>query len=194
MGVQIFDYQGRKVALGKDLPVHDARNLRLADYLPDDLPAPAQELSWLGTQTEWGEMLNDNLGDCTIAAPGHAVQVITKAVGPQEITIPDWQIEKYYEYWDQYVAGDPATDNGGNMLNIAKQWRKTNFAGFELKAFVTPDLKNHLHLKQSVALFGGLNIGLGLPLTAQGQKEWAVVGDGQTGDAAPYSWVDMMSG
>ncbi|HYB25349.1 MAG TPA: hypothetical protein VEF89_01915 [Solirubrobacteraceae bacterium] len=31
-------------------------------------------------------------------------------------------------------------------------------------------------------------IGIALPVTAQGQTEWTVVGDGKTGNSAPGSW------
>ena len=36
--------------------------------------------------------------------------------------------------------------------------------------------------------FVALQIGIALPLTAQGQTEWTVVGDGRTGHSAPGSW------
>ena len=33
-----------------------------------------------------------------------------------------------------------------------------------------------------------MQIGIALPVTAQGQQEWTVIGDGKTGNSAPGSW------
>jgi hypothetical protein len=181
---------GRILKLGKRPARVDPRTLQLKDYLePDISPAPAS-MDWSKGTTSWGMMLNDSLGDCTIAACGHAVQLVslnTTAI----ITEPDAEIEKYYEWWCGYVPGDPNTDQGGVELDILNSWRKNGFAGHKLLGYVDPSPGDAEHVKQSVALFGMVYIGLGLPLTAQNQvgSLWDVVGNPATdANSQPGSW------
>jgi hypothetical protein len=47
---------------------------------------------------------------------------------------------------------------------------------------------NHLHVRQASTLFGGIYIGLELPVTAQDQDVWAVPAGGAKGPGAPGSW------
>jgi hypothetical protein len=51
---------------------------------------------------------------------------------------------------------------------------------------------NHMHVMDSVYIFGGCYIGLRLPRTAQAQVQehqpWSVPPQGATGDGAPGSW------
>lgn len=184
-----------QMKLGKKAAKVDDRTLRLARYFGTGLaPAPV-ERDWTGGLINWGMMMNDSLGDCTIAASGHSVQSWTKLAGTTELTLPDWVIEHYYSAWDGYVVGDPSTDNGGVELDVLTNWRKYGF-GFrsghkgadKLLAYADPDPKNQEHVKQSINLFGGVYIGLGLPISAQSQSIWSVVGDGQTGNSAINSW------
>ena len=158
--------------LGKLSPRIDSRTLRLAKYLKDLPPPPDSKDNTRGI-ADWGMMLNDDLGDCTIAACAHAVQVWTANSGT-EVTIPDADVLKYYEDWDGYVPSDPNTDQGGVEIDVLNLWRKNGFSGHQLLAYVDPDPKDILHIKQSIVLFGGVYIGLALPLSAQKQEVWDV--------------------
>ena len=62
--------------LGRKCVKTDSRTLRLAKYTAD-LPTPPASSDWTKGITQWGMMLNDTLGDCTIAGLGHALQVWT---------------------------------------------------------------------------------------------------------------------
>jgi hypothetical protein len=184
----------RTLKLGKRAPWHDSRTLRLADYLKAGLPAPPSMIDWTAGLSSWGMMLNDQLGDCTIAAVGHAIQAWTACAG-SELTLPDWVILDYYEAWDGYIAGDPASDQGGVEVDVLNQWRKYGFGlradregSCPLYAYCDPDPGDVAHVKQAISLFGGVYIGLALPLSAQNQAVWDVVGDGRTGNSAPGSW------
>jgi hypothetical protein len=145
--------------------------------------------------TNWGMMLNgpntygqgissQGLGDCTIAGVAHAIQVWTLAKG-SEVTLPDPTILQYYEKWDGYKPGDPNSDQGGEELQVLKDWRKEGFDSHKLQAFADPDPQDGLHIRQAIALFGGLYIGLKLPISAQTQDVWDVAG-GPNGE--PGSW------
>lgn len=172
--------------LGRKAIKTDRRTLKLCNYLTPGLPPPPPAVDWTKGIVAWGVMLNDTLGNCTIAGCGHAVQVWTANTG-REVTVPNETIEKYYEKWDGYVPGEPSTDTGGIELDVLNDWRKHGFAGNKLTAFADPSSGNLTEIRQSIALFGGVYIGLALPLTAQKQEVWDVVANGGA-DAKPGSW------
>lgn len=163
--------------LGKKKPRLDKRTLQMARYLKPTLAPPPDTYDNTKGITDWGMMLNDSLGDCTIAGCGHAIQVWTANLSSQ-VTVPDADIQKYYEQWDGYNPADPNTDQGGVEVDVLNNWRKNGLSGHQLLAFADPDPMDVTHVKQSVVLFGGTYIGLGLPLTAQDQDTWDVVIEG----------------
>jgi hypothetical protein len=166
-----------KMKLGRKALKTDSRTLKLADYLTPVLPAPPPEADWTHGITGWGMMLNDTLGDCTIAGVGHAIQVWTAEIGGI-VTVPDPIIESYYEKWDGYVPGNPNTDTGGVELDVLNDWKKQGFDGHTLLGYADPKVANLTEIRQSIALFAGVYIGLALPLTALTQDVWDVVSDG----------------
>jgi hypothetical protein len=172
--------------LGRKAIKTDSRTLALGNYLTSALPPPPPAADWTKGNTSWGMMLNDNLGDCTIAGAAHAVQVWTANVG-EIVTLPDDTVQSYYQQWDGYVPGETNTDNGGVELDVLNDWQKNGFAGHTLSAFADPKAANLDEIRQSILLFGGVYIGLALPLTAQTQDVWDVVRLGGA-KAKPGSW------
>jgi hypothetical protein len=159
--------------LGRRAKKTDSRTLKLADYLSAGVdPAPPAR-DWTGGQLEWGMMMNDQLGDCTIAGAGHALQVWSKNAG-SEFALPDEVIEQTYSAWDGYVPGNPLTDHGGIELDVLNKWRQGGLAGHALKAFASIAAGNLDELRQAINLFGGAYIGLSLPLTARKQQVWDI--------------------
>jgi hypothetical protein len=186
-----------RMRLGRKAIKTDTRTLALADYITPKLPAPPPAKDWTRGITDWGMMMNgpdpDNppsaphgLGDCTIAGCAHAIQVWSANLG-SEITVPDPTILSYYEQWDSYNPADPTTDSGGIELDVLTNWRQQGFDGHALLAFASPSHSNLTEIRQSIALFGGIYIGLALPATALKQDVWDVVpGSGHNG--AKNSW------
>jgi hypothetical protein len=132
-------------------------------------------------------MLNDQLGDCTIAGAGHAIQVWTANAG-SETTVADSDILTAYEQWDGYDPSDPNTDQGGVELDVLNDWRQGGLSGHKLLAYAAASVSNLQEIRQAIALFGGVYIGVSLPLTAQGQEEWTVVPDEGGGSSQAGSW------
>ena len=172
--------------LGRKAIRTDTRTLRLAKYLSAGLPPAPPAKDWTKGITSWGMMHNDRLGDCTIAAAAHAVQVWS-ANTASEVTVPDTQVLHYYEKWDGYKQGQPNTDQGGVELNVLTRWQKEGFDKHKLIAFADPAHANLDQIRQAINLFGGVYIGLSLPITAQKQAIWDVVPNGGD-DAKPGSW------
>jgi len=162
----------------------DSRTLKLGKYLQALPPAPKSR-SWFHGVSSFGEMLNDQLGDCTIAACGHAVQIWSLNASGTEITVPDSEIETIYEKWCGYVPGDPNTDNGGVELDVLGDWLHNGFAGHNLAAYASVNPANLGEVRQAINLFGGVYIGINLPLSAQNQNIWYPVSGP---DSVPGSW------
>jgi hypothetical protein len=175
-----------KMKLGRKAVITDSRTLRLAKYISTGLPAPPPAKDWTKGIVNWGMMLNDKLGCCTIAAAAHAVQVWS-ANTASEVTVPDAQVLQYYEQWDGYKPSDPSTDSGGVELSVLTNWQKSAFGTHKLIAFADPAYANLEQIRQAINLFGGVYIGVSLPATAQTQTVWDVVPNGGE-NAKPGSW------
>ena len=173
-----------RMKLGKKPRRFDRRTLRLARYLTPALPPPPPAVTNSQGITSWGMMLNDTLGDCTIAGVGHAIQVWTLSQG-KEVTVPDSTVLQFYEQWDGYNPSNPASDQGGVELDVLNDWRQNGFNGHPLLAFADPDTQDTLHVQQAIALFGGLYIGVQLPISAQTQDVWDV---DTSPNGKPGSW------
>jgi hypothetical protein len=175
-----------QMKLGRKAIKTDSRTLQLARYFGAGLPAAPPARDWTKGITSWGMMLNDTLGDCTIAGIAHATQVWSANTSKEE-TIPNSQVLHYYEKWDGYKKGEPSTDNGGVELDVLNDWQKSSFDKHKLLAFADPAHSNLEEVRQAINLFGGVYIGLSLPITAQTQDVWDVAPKGGA-NAKPGSW------
>ena len=153
--------------LGKQPPRIDAKRLKLRNYLPTRLVVPPSA-DWTQRVTIWGSMLNNDLGDCVFAGGGHAIQTWTAAQGLVR-TPPDEQIQSYYEGWAGYKPGDPSTDQGYVEVDFLNNWRTFEYCGAILDGYADADWNNLDHIKLSIALFGGVYIGVQLPESAMEQ-------------------------
>lgn len=170
--------------LGKKSPRVDRRTLKLALYMTPELPNPPDVVTNSRGQMDWGVMGNDVLSDCTIAAAAHAVQVWTQAQG-KEITLLDSDVLSYYQKWDGYNPQDPSTDEGGVALDVLNCWRKEGLSGHNILGYAQSNSRNSLHNRQAIAIFGGLYVGLNMPVSAQGQKVWEF---DPSSEGQPGSW------
>lgn len=182
----------RGFRLGKHRPKEDPRTLRLARYIDvkavQGLPAYPGTYDLSPAVPDWPVYLNDRLGDCAIAAPAHLIEGWTANVGSL-VKLVDDDVLRAYEAVGGYRPGNPSTDNGCNMLDVLNYWRKTGIGGRTIQAFAAVDLKNHSEVKAALWLFGGIYLGLGLPVSAQAQvgKRWTAP-TSTRGNGAPYSW------
>lgn len=187
-----------KRQLGKRAPRLDGRTLKLAKYLTPSLPTPPLKAGYIDKVQTWPMYLNDELGDCVIAAAGHMIEQWTafSSATSSPVLVTNKDILKGYEAVGGYVPGNPDTDNGCDMLTALKYWRRTGFGGHKVSAFVSVDYTNQKEVEQAIYLFGNVYIGLALPLTAQnpvttepsGLSCWQMTAEGTNGDASPGSW------
>jgi hypothetical protein len=174
-----------KMKLGVKAVKTDSRTLQLAKYMTA-LPAAPPSRDWMNGVQDWGMMANDKHGDCTIAAAAHAVQVWSLNTG-KEITVSDDVVLSYYSQWDGYNPDDSSTDKGGVELDVLSDWQKDSFADHKLIAFADPVVTDLDSIRQAINLFGGVYIGISLPITAQRQLVWDVAHNGGS-NAHAGSW------
>ncbi len=181
--------------LGKQAPRLDKRTFRLSRYLPAILPPAPKMVDWASRVPYYPLYLNDIEGICVGATAGHQINQWTRYASGREVFPTDQDIQKSYIDVGGY---DPAqtnpdgtnpTDNGMNILEFLSYWRKTGVGGHKILAYASVDLSRLDQIRQAIALFGSLFIGVNLPLTAQDQDSlWAVPKGGAFGDASPGSW------
>jgi hypothetical protein len=181
----IAQHRGRTVRLGRPkVSPHVLGPKRLsAGRLLASLPAPAPARDWLkaafaaATATgapDLGAMHNDTLGDCTIAALGHATQVLSANNGTM-VTPTDAAILQAYESVDGYNPADPSTDQGGVETTVLTAAQSGIAGVIKIDAWIPVNPQNHDHMKKAIERFGGLYRGLDLPETIQQQdKKWFV--------------------
>ncbi|MGA3301979.1 MAG: hypothetical protein ABSC72_01665 [Methylovirgula sp.] len=172
--------------LGKRAPKHDARIPMLAAYTAH-LPSAPASVDWSAGVKSWGVMRNDTLGDCTCAAVGHAIQVWTKNTG-REQTLPDNAIVSLYSAVSGFSPDSPSSDQGAVETDVLNYWLEHKVEGHALSAFAALQPKDSRDVKDAIWLFGGVYIGLALPISAQSQEVWVVPAAGLSGDGAPGSW------
>lgn len=172
--------------LGRKPVKLDRRTLKLAKYLTGNLPQSPSVLA-PPAFTDWGVMLNDQLGDCTCAGMAHLIQAWTAANGNTR-TVSDADVLRAYQVVGGYVPGRPETDNGAYEIDVLNYWRTTGIAGHKIAAFATLDPRSREHIKVACWLFGGAYVGVSLPVSAQNQETWRLDISGLDGDPTPWSW------
>jgi hypothetical protein len=173
--------------LGKLAPRHDPRTLKLSTYITQ-LPLPPRAIDWGKGVPVWGMLKNDAIGDCTCAAAGHMVEAWTFDAAQKEARVTDAQIVSAYTAVSGYDPVTGANDEGAVELDVLKYWRKTGIAGHKIQAFATVNTLNPSQVKTGMWLFGGLYIGVELPVSAQKQVIWDVPSSGFRGDGEKGSW------
>ena len=175
----------QRLKLGKKPAVYDSRTLVLEKYVALATPAPPKEVDWTDGQKEWGVMLNDQIGDCTCAAAGHLIQAWT-ANATAERTLPDSAILAAYEAVGGYDPSNPDTDQGASILDVVNYWRRTGIGGDKIGAFVTMNPRNQALVQIAIDWFGGIDVGLELPLSAQDETVWCQ--SNNPSENQPGSW------
>jgi hypothetical protein len=176
--------QTRSLQLGRTPSIPDSRTLLLSRYLATTLPPPPATADWTPGVRRWPMYLNDRYGDCTCAAAGHMIEAWSATAHHARVPT-DVAVLRFYEHFTT-----PAPENGCNMLDVLKYWRNTGVDRDRITAFALLQQRNVVQAKNSIALFGGMYIGLSLPdyvvevddLVA---APWEMSADGTAGRGAP---------
>ena len=174
----MFEQQPFPFKLGR-LPVkYDYRTLHGAKYMKEVSPPPPA-VDYASAVPTIRMYANDEIGDCTFAALGHATGLWTYDATKNEFVFTDNQIIKGYSDVSGYNPVTGANDNGCNELDVLNYWRKTGVAGHKLLAYVALDITDHFQLMQAINLFGAIYTGFNVPQSAIDQnyagQTWDVV-------------------
>jgi hypothetical protein len=194
-GINGAGFSGMK--LGKKPRKEHPRTLKLANYLDlAALPTPPTKVVWGSKVTSYGIDGNDQYGDCTCAAAAHMVETWTSEAG--KFFSPSQQ-DTMTLYWE---TGDPPnqpcepggpTDDGRYCTGVLAELQTVGIAGHQILGWAEIDLAVQEQRDAGNWLFGGNYLGIALPLSAQNQTVWSVVGspaDVQNPDSPSYpgSW------
>jgi hypothetical protein len=174
------------VKLGKLPSRVDPRTLSLSRYLDRGaLPAPPAALDLSSHVISWPMYGNDRLGDCTTAAAAHMIEGWTAAAAGDAVVLPESAVLAAF---DAVKVVDPETgDEGAVELDVLKLWRSNGIGGHRIGAFARVSRDDRDLVVTGAWLFGGLYIGLQLPLSAADRDVWDWTGS-LDGPDAPGSW------
>jgi hypothetical protein len=180
-----------QIAFGKRPKKADRRTLLLSLSLSGGLldgerpPAGPVDNENLVTQA-WGDLDNNQLKDCAIAAAGHA-EMLWAAKYKQPAANPTVdQIIDAYSKITGYDPADPTTDKGADLLSVLNYWKKTGIAGQKIGAFaeiLPPDIET---LRWAIDRLGLAYVGLRLSVATAAPR----TGDIKPDFTAPRRWRD----
>jgi hypothetical protein len=175
-----------EVKLGKLPPRMDVRTLPLPRYVDrSKLPPPPDELDLAAAVPEWPMYANDRIGDCTTAAAAHMIEAWTAPVRGEPVELGEGAVLAAF---DDVKQIDPLTgEEGAVELDVLTYWRNRGIGGHRIGAYARVPVWDHRLVRDAAYLFGGLYIGLELPLTAQRQETWDWT-NRLIGPAKPGSW------
>ena len=172
--------------LGK-LPVRtDVRTLSLARYIDATrLPEAPDSFDETSAVDSWPMYANDRIGDCTTAAAAHMIEAWTAAGRGYATEIPESAV---LDAFDHVKLVDPATgEEGAIELDVLRYWRAKGIGNHRIGAYARVAVHDQRLVQTATWLFGGLYIGLQMPLTANAQTVWDWTGS-LSGPARPGSW------
>jgi hypothetical protein len=164
---------------GGKLPVQPARpHLRLSAALRT-LAAPPASCDWQADAIRWPMYANDRIGDCTCAGVGHMVNQLTFYGSGAEVVPSEGDVVGMYAAVTGYDPKRPSSDTGAYCQDVLGYWRKTGLGGHRIVAYAALDPSNLTEVRQAIAAFGSVYVGLNLPDSAMRQfdagKPWDVV-------------------
>jgi hypothetical protein len=172
--------------LGKAPVKVDVRTLSLARYV-DHAKLPDPPKLWDGTAHvgDWPMYANDRIGDCTCAAAGHMIEAWTAASRGKATEVTEKSV---LHFFDTVKIVDPSTgEEGAVELDVLNAWRSRGLSRHKIGAFARVSVSDHRLVRSAASIFGGLYIGLQLPISAQNQARWDWT-HSLTGPARPGSW------
>jgi len=170
--------------LGKKPAIFDRRTLKLSAYLDiPKLPPLPTESNWFKKVSKFNMGGNNQYGTCVVAGAAHMIQTWTANAGRHEVITPDQTII------NQYFALTGGQDTGLDLLSFLNVWRRKGiFGGEKIGAFVSVNPRKSTQMQYANWLFGGIYLGIELPLAWQGAEVWDVGPMGPIGKYESGSW------
>lgn len=171
--------------LGKKLPVIDPAVPHLSKCM--QIQQAALTADWTKAVPAWDQLGNDQYGDCTAAAAYHMAQCM---LYNNSFPFDPTKAEALALYGA--TSGFPKVDEGAVELDVLKHWATVGIPtnkGTEQIGFAVLNPQDMNDLRLSIQWFGGVYLGLAMPLTAQSQYDaWDVVPTAPAQMSQPNSW------
>lgn len=181
-----------KLKLGRRPVRPTPRALAFGDYLDPEVVASLPDaIDGLAESLRWPLHGNDAIADAPCAAAAHLLQAWAAAGGGEFVPAPGAVEACYWETGEPpSSSGSPGSpqDNGRTCLAVLAHWVSAGIAGERILAFARIARGDADELRAAIALLGGAYLGIALPLSAQAQAVWDVIGDGRSGNARAGSW------
>lgn len=173
--------------LGKLPPREDPRTFRFAKYTKQ-LATPPAFTRWHSAVLwdKWPMLANDVVGDCAIAAAAHHIHGWTANEGPEPVVLSEEAVLADYSAITGYDPANPETDRGTVMLDALRYWRREGMGGRKIEGYAK--INGSKEARQAIWAFGGIYVGLSLPISAQNQNVWRVPAGGARGKGRRGSW------
>jgi hypothetical protein len=170
--------------LGKHPPKLDPHTLRLGAVLDEARADPPPAVVPVPEGVAWGMYQNDVHADCTCAAVAHMIENWDAREVAYAHTAPTDAL-----VLDLYARVNGGQDEGAFALDVLHEWRTHGLGPDTITGFAKVDHNNLDRMRYATWVFGGLYIGLDLPLTAeaQGHATWSYL-PSAGGHAAKGSW------
>lgn len=167
------------------LPAQPARpHLEISTLLAEAEVAPPPSCDWQSDSIIWPMYGNADWGDCVFAEIGHSINQLTFYATGSEVQPTEDDILGGYSDVTGFDpnAGPPGnnpTDRGTYVQDALAYWRKTGIAGHKILAYASLDVSNLAEIKQAIAIFGSISVGMNFPASAMDQfnrgQVWDVV-------------------
>ena len=171
--------------LGRNPSPPDPNLLMMSSYMDvTSLPPSPKTTSYRKPVKNWGAMLNDRLGCCSVSGLGHLIQLSTANESSAQFNCPDKDILSFYSAVSGY-DGRPSTDRGSNMKDCLDRRRNVGLSGYKDIGYVGVDPRNLDQVRSCLWIFGGLYGGCTI------YRSW-LTGDWSSGSGIPaggHAWA-----
>lgn len=151
--------------------------VKLRDHL--QAPVAPAVVDWASRVTNWPVYLNNQIGDCTCSALGHALEAWTTYAQGTTLAVPDSDVLSLYEAVSGYNPQTGANDNGAVEQDVLAYVQKNGLGGHKILAYAQVDHANPREMKSALEIFGSVYLGIQVPDSAQSQfaagQPWSVV-------------------
>jgi hypothetical protein len=163
---------GRSFKFGRRRPLVRHHRLRLKNYLTEPTPPVSVNYATAAAAPLAQMYLNDSVGDCVIAATGHAVGVFTGNAGNPTggLILPDSEITSLYSTCCGYVPGNESTDQGCDIQTVLGYWENTGVPdptsgnpAHKIVGIMDVDPTSVVEMQTAIWLFENLVLGVELP-------------------------------
>lgn len=137
-------------------------------------PLAPRSCDWSQGIADWGMLANDKVGLCGIDGPLHQIMAWTQAATGMGVSFTDAQAIAEYQAVTAAEGAeyDPVTginDNGVVLQDVLQRWQQVGLAGHQIAGWVDGQAGDLNETCWGASQFGGCNVALALPLTAQAQ-------------------------